>query len=113
MNVSFSRTGASGSSTLPSCIAEPVPFAHHSFEWKPLPEKRQANRTGGGEPSRVSSPQTGTDSSHGRATDTPTPRRNVRRDKGCFIGRSGLVSLILPKPPPPHHPELRAPHDRL
>ena len=39
--------GASGWRTLPSSMARPVPLAHHSLLWKPLPEKRQANRTGG------------------------------------------------------------------
>src|SRR5947209_17253321 len=84
--VSFSRNGASGSSTLPSSIAAPSPFAHHSLLWNPLPENSTASRTGGSDPPRAddvgSSPHTGTDSSHGSAIDTPSPYRNARRDSG-------------------------------
>ncbi len=43
---SFSRKSDSGSSTLPSCMSLPVPLAHHSRLWKPLPENMTANRTG-------------------------------------------------------------------
>ena len=42
---------------------------------------RQSPATGG-------VPQTGTDSSHGRAIVTPTPRRNVRRDACCSPAES-------------------------
>ncbi len=86
-NSNFSRKGRSGSSTLPSSILAPSPLAHHSLLWKPLPENRQANRTGGSEerPLDLSSPQTGIDSSHGRAMVTPRPRRKVRRERGWVI----------------------------
>ena len=47
MKRSFSLYGLSGSRTLPSCMSRPVPLAHHSLLWKPLPENRQANRRGG------------------------------------------------------------------
>src|SRR4051812_8489755 len=84
MKVSFSRTGLSDSRTLPSSRPAPSPFAHHSLEWNPFPENRQAIRTGGSDalPLLLSSPQTGTDSSHGNATVTPSPRRNARRERG-------------------------------
>ena len=69
---------------MPSSIAAPSPFAHHSLLWNPLPEKRQANRTGGSEAVffGFSSPQTGADSSQGSAIVTPAPRRNARREIG-------------------------------
>src|SRR6185436_10702267 len=55
----------------------PSPLAHHSRPWKPLPEKRTARRTGGS--LFLSCPNARTDSSHGSATDTPAPFRNIRR----------------------------------
>src|SRR5262245_44909979 len=60
----------------------PSPLAHHSLLWKPLPEKIAANRTGGSDALFFpdSPPQTADDSSHGSAIETPTPRRNVRRE---------------------------------
>src|SRR5205085_905281 len=73
-------------STLPNSSPRPSSLAHHSLRWKPLPQNSAANRTGGSEEAlrgAPSSPQTGDDSSHGRAIDTPTPRRNVRRERGC------------------------------
>ena len=67
-------------------MVEPVPRAHHSREWKPFPEKRTARRTGGSlavvDERRGSSPQTGSDSSQGRAMVTPKPRSKRRREKG-------------------------------
>ena len=83
MTSSFSRNGSSGWSTLPSSMVRPEPLAHHSLLWNPLPEKRQANRTGGWlETSRPAgvSPQTRTDSSQGRAIETPRPRSIARRE---------------------------------
>src|SRR4051812_13502252 len=143
MNVSLSRTGLRGSRTLPNSKPAPSPLAHHSLEWKPLPENRQANRTGGSDalPFAVSSPQTGTDSSHGNATVTPRPRRKARRERGYWLttfaiarpsrGRVGRVSQPVVrdrftslrtgwetwptgrslKLTAADHAELRAPHD--
>ena len=45
----------------------------------PLPEKRTASRTGAS--AAGSSPQTGSDSSHGSAIETPSPRRKDRRER--------------------------------
>ena len=61
-----------------------APRAHHSWLWKPLPENRTARRTGASLAPRTalaSSPQTRSDSIHGSAMLTPTPRRKVRREK--------------------------------
>src|SRR5262245_16775451 len=70
----------------------PSPFAHHSRLWKPLPEKRQAKRTGGSDEAffGFSSPQTESDSSQGRAIETPRPRRKVRRERSDL----GAVMVI-------------------
>ena len=61
----------------------PAPLAHQ-FGWlTPQPMNSAANRFGQGagkSPAIAAPPQTGTDSSQGRAIVTPTPRRNVRRD---------------------------------
>src|SRR6218665_578165 len=93
MNTVFSRRSVSGARTCPSSIVLPEPFAHHSLEWNPFPEKRTASRTGAWLPgfaAVVTSPQTGSDSIHGRAIVTPTPRRKVRRVKWCvFIKAAG------------------------
>src|SRR5262245_9028750 len=79
----------------------PSPLAHHSLVWKPLPENSAAKRTGAslaGAAGLGSSPQTGSDSSQGRAIVTPTPRRNVRRENRCIFilntPRSG-ISIVL------------------
>src|SRR5262245_47015233 len=94
-NRSFSRNGRSGSSTLPSSMPRPSPRAHHSPLWKPLPANRTANRTGGsgtpGADATGLAPHTGTDSSHGRAIVTPTPRRNARREMGWGLRFMALL----------------------
>src|SRR5262245_29006631 len=68
----------------------------------PQPMNRAANRFGSatGTPlATVSAPQTGTDSSHGSAIVTPTPRRKVRREFcKVFIDSSrwaGRVSVLV------------------
>src|SRR5436190_7763027 len=83
MKFIFLFNGAIGSRLLPSSMFAPEPFAHQCFELMPLPMNNAANRFGNGPgvPSLAgSAPQTGIDSSHGRAIATPTPRRNVRRE---------------------------------
>src|SRR5262245_42876530 len=81
----------------------PDPFAHQWSGLIPLPMNRTANRLGNGvgSPAGAASaapPQTGIDSSHGRAIPTPAPRRMVRRS--IFAGRdvmgtswSGVVRI--------------------
>jgi hypothetical protein len=59
----------------------PCPLAHHSLLWNPFPANKHAIRTGGLEDCDDSSPQTDADSSQGNATDTPTPRKNIRRER--------------------------------
>ncbi|GIS62923.1 MAG: hypothetical protein CM1200mP2_51480 [Planctomycetaceae bacterium] len=84
MNNIFSRCGSSDSSTLPSFIWEPAPWADHSALLESVPENRQANRTGASLPGRfgdASSPQTFIDSIHGNAMLTPRPRNIARRVK--------------------------------
>src|SRR5262245_58490368 len=76
---------SSGSRLLPSSMSAPAPLAQKWLPLIPHPMNRAANRLGSGasEPFvTVSAPQTGTDSSHGRAIVTPTPRRKVRR---CMV----------------------------
>src|SRR5581483_3277281 len=75
--------GASGSSVLLSSIAAPAPLAHQWSGLMPHAMNSVANRLGHGagtSPAIVAEPQTGTDSSHGRAIATPVPRRNARRE---------------------------------
>src|SRR5688572_17240882 len=59
----------------------------------PQPMNRAAKRLGqaSGTPaaSVVAAPQTGSDSSHGSATATPAPRRNVRRVGGLRAAAAG------------------------
>ena len=50
-------------------MSRPLPFAHHSLLWKPLPANRTASRTGASLAPRTglaSSPQTRNDSIHGQ-----------------------------------------------
>src|SRR5882672_2419280 len=75
--------GAIGSRLLPNSMSTPAPFAHQCFELMPLPMNNAAKRLGNGPgvPSFAdSAPQTGIDSSQGRAIATPTPRRKRRRE---------------------------------
>ena len=46
-NSSFSRNGMQRLEHLAQFHLSPSPLAHHSLLWNPLPENRQANRTGG------------------------------------------------------------------
>src|SRR5258706_4069595 len=83
MKFIFAFNGAIGSRLLPSSIPAPDPFAHQCCELMPLPMNNAAKRLGNGPgvPSFAgAAPQTGIDSSHGRAMATPTPRRNLRRE---------------------------------
>src|SRR5690606_26934309 len=69
-------------------MSAPVPLAHHSLEWKPLPANRTATRTGGSEAGAAAAAgvaNTGSDSIHGRAIETPRPRRKVRRVVGFHM----------------------------
>src|SRR5262245_56223422 len=91
MTFNFDRNGAMGSSVWLSSISAPDPFAHHRLGLMPFPMKRAAKRLGkrcGAPPATGSSPQTGIDSSQGRAMAVPTPRRTVRRE------RRGLFDVI-------------------
>src|SRR5438876_332167 len=83
MKFIFVFSGAIGSRLLPSSISAPEPLAHQCLELIPLPMNNAAKRLGKGpEVGSLdgSMPQTGIDSSHGRAIATPTPRRNLRRE---------------------------------
>src|SRR5438105_777779 len=71
------RNGAIGSRLLLSSMSEPEPFAHQFLGLTPLPMNSAANRRGAA--AAGSAPQTGSDSSQGRAIVTPTPRSIVRR----------------------------------
>src|SRR5262245_52182105 len=76
-------SGAIGSRVLLSSMPAPAPFAHQWSGLTPRAMNRAAKRFGhgaGAPPVMGAVPQTGTDSNHGRAIVTPTPRRNVRRE---------------------------------
>src|SRR5215510_477623 len=81
MKFIFVLNGALGSRLLPNCMSAPAPLAHQCFELMPLPMKRAAKRLGNGPSAAAGLPQTGMDSSQGRAMATPTPRRKVRREE--------------------------------
>ena len=97
-------TRARGKGRAPSCRRHPWPT---SSSWlTPQPMNKAANRFGQGagrSPAIAAAPQTGTDSSHGRAIVTPTPLRNVRRDAccppaesfSCLVHAHGLHSSAL------------------
>jgi hypothetical protein len=79
----------------------PEPFAHQWSELMPQAMNRAANRFGhaaGESPVMGAAPQTGTDSSHGRAIVTPTPRRNIRRETPAV----GFAALMAFSPSPVH-----------
>src|SRR5688572_19300310 len=84
MTLSLSRNGLSGSRLLLSSISAPLPLALQFLGLIPLPMNSAANRFGG---SAFSAPcaTSGSASSHGSATVTPTPRMTVRR----LIGERG------------------------
>src|SRR5213078_3789408 len=66
--------GSIGSRLLPSSIVAPAPLAHQWSALMPQAMNRAAKRFGhgaGASPAIGAAPQTGTDSSHGRAIVTP------------------------------------------
>ena len=78
----------------------PAPLAHQLGWLTPQPMKSAANRLGNGAgspPVAAMAPQTGTDSSHGKAIVTPAPRKNVRRDAWWIPARviSGSMALMV------------------
>src|ERR1043166_2849778 len=86
ITVSLGRNAVSGSRLRPSSMAAPSPRADQLGGLMPLPMKRAAKRLGGEAGTPPARARVPSDSSHGRAMLTPTPARNVRRDKVCFIG---------------------------
>src|SRR6185503_10418797 len=96
MTFSFLRNGASGSSVLLNSISAPAPLAHQCLLLMPLPMNSAAKRFGGVF-AAGSAPQTGTDSSQGKAIVTPTPRRKVRREiwnrRFSFVLRIDFIVL--------------------
>src|SRR5437868_9482769 len=81
--LSFGRRASSGWSVLLNSMSAPLPLAHQWFGLMPQPMKRAANRFGQADAPLADAPQTGSDSSHGNAIVTPTPRRKVRRLNAC------------------------------
>src|SRR5215475_293122 len=80
MTFSRGRSEARGSRLLLNSMSAPEPLAHQCLGLMPLPMNRAAKRWGGeGVEEDDLLPQTGSDSSQGRAMVTPTPVRKVRR----------------------------------
>ena len=82
MTFNRGRSEDKGSRLLLSSMSAPEPFAAQCLGLMPLPMNSAANRLGAGEPAVAAAervPQTGTDSSHGRAIVTPRPFNSVRR----------------------------------
>ena len=99
----FSRKSASGASTWPSSMPRPLPRAHHSLLWKPLPEKSTARRTGaslGRDRLSASSPQTRSDSIHGSAIAHAEPHAGMCGGKSSarssIASRSGKSPSLAP-----------------
>src|SRR5436853_5935431 len=81
MTLSLGRREASGWRLLPSTMSAPEPLADQFGGLMPLPMKSAAKRLGGVAAGAACAPQTGSDSSHGKATEQPTPVRKVRRER--------------------------------
>ena len=82
---------------LPSSMDAPDPLAHQWLPFTPLPQKSAAKRFGiavGTSPAIVSAPQTGSDSIHGSAMVTPTPRRKVRRESRSWRAAAEVSSRV-------------------
>src|SRR5579884_2672922 len=125
MTFTLDLTGSSGSKHLPSSSDAPSPLAHQFGRLTPLPMNMTANRLANwtaAAPSveAASAPppiRPASDSSHGKAIVTPTPRRKVRRampvrsvaPDSLWLMSSPLCDLI----PPPLVQELRAGDNRL
>src|SRR6266852_2189432 len=99
MTFSRGRNDFKGSRLLLNSMSAPDPFADQFLGLMPLPMNRAAKRWGGmdaGAPDAALVPQTGIDSSHGRAMVTPTPVRKVRRvmlcDRGFIMTLTKLMS---------------------
>src|SRR5262249_44852119 len=88
MTLSWFRNGSRGWRLLLNSIVAPSPFAHQWFGLIPVPINWTTNRFGGKldafAPSVVA-PQTGRDSSHGKAMTTPAPRRKMRRESAPSV----------------------------
>src|SRR3954463_2366774 len=88
-------SGASGARVLLSTMSAPLPEADHSLGLIPQPINITAKRRGrvaSAPPVTIddgSAPQAGSDSSHGNAIVTPTPRRNMRRLRTSGLERIG------------------------
>src|SRR5712692_3854592 len=74
ITVIFFFSGSSGASDLLNVISAPDPLAHQWFPLMPLPMNRTAKRLG----NDGVSAHAFTDSNHGKAIVTPTPRSTVR-----------------------------------
>src|SRR6185295_10164237 len=72
-------SGSSGARVLLSFMSAPEPSALQLFSLMPLPMNMTPKRFGK-TVGAVVSPNTGSDSSQGRATATPAPRRTARRE---------------------------------
>ena len=89
------RAAPAAPGTGPAPSTSPAPLAHQFVGLTPQPMNSAANRFGQGagtSPAIAAAPQTGTDSSQGRAIVTPTPRRNVRRD--AWLPAGSVVCLL-------------------
>ena len=82
MTLSFSLNGASDSSDDPNSISLPFPLAHQCGGEMPSPMNMQANRCGvfAFSAAIASRPNADIDSSHGKATEAPSPLSNTRRE---------------------------------
>src|ERR1700719_2714376 len=90
-------SGSSGDSVLLSFMSAPEPSALQLFSLRPLPMNMTPKRFGK-TVGAVGSPNTGSDSSQGRATAAPAPRSTARREMrvGEFcLGFGILVHLSL------------------
>src|SRR3954470_19765094 len=100
MTLSFVLNGSRGWRLWLSSIAAPSPRADQWSGLTPHPMNcttKRCGNAGGALGSAGVAPQTGTDSSHGRAMQTPAPRRNSRRliERLRRVGVLSVLDMVL------------------
>src|SRR5581483_2361244 len=106
MTLIFPFMGSSGSSDFPNCMSAPAPLAHQWSGLTPFPMNMTPKRFGNA--ARIPAwevlsaaddvPKPDSDSSHGNAIVTPTPRRNVRRERRRLPLRREFLSMMFTFP---------------
>src|SRR5262245_49806817 len=113
MTLILCLSGSSGASVLPSFISAPLPLAHQWLPLMPLPMNSTAKRCGKAaagaatDDAAPSPAQAESDSSQGRATVTPAPRRTARREEDTGAADAWVIVVLgmrITSWPPPRGP---------